>query len=63
LTPGLENARTYRVNIGPEVTSIPGQFIEVRGLLGDVNSDGRVNATDRSIVVSAWTGTGTNCAP
>jgi len=35
-----------------------------RGLIGDVNSDGRVNANDRSIVVGAWTGgPATNCAP
>jgi hypothetical protein len=35
-TPGLENARTYRINLNGEVTSIPGQFVEVSGLLGDV---------------------------
>jgi hypothetical protein len=28
-----------------------------------MNNDGVTNATDRSIVVSAWTGVGTNCAP
>jgi hypothetical protein len=54
-TPGLENAHTYRISIGSEVTSIPGQFVEVRGLIGDINSDGRVNATDRSVVVGVWT--------
>ena len=60
-TPGLENARIYRINIGPEVTSISGQSVEVSGLVGDVNSDGLVNATDRSVVVSAWTGGGFSC--
>ena len=53
--PGLENARTYRFTLGAEVTSVADQTIEVRSLLGDVNGDGRVNATDRSLVVSAWT--------
>jgi hypothetical protein len=27
-----------------------------------VNSDGQVNATDRSVVVGAWTGGGSTCA-
>ena len=48
--------------LGPGVTSIAGQFIEVRGLVGDVNSDGPVNATDRSVVVGAWTGGGFSCS-
>jgi hypothetical protein len=61
-SPALENATTYRITIGPEVTSIPGQFVQVRGLLGDVNSDGRVDAVDRSLVVGAWTGPGFTCA-
>lgn len=61
-TPSLENARAYRVHIGPEVTSIAGQFVEVRSLVGDVNSDGFVNAADRSVVVGAWTGSGFTCA-
>jgi hypothetical protein len=56
-TPGLENLRTYRINIGPDVTSVAGQFVEVRALIGDVTGDGRVNANDRSVVVSAWTST------
>ena len=57
-TPGLENARTYRLTLSEEVTSIANQAIEVRGLKGDVNSDARVNATDRSFVVGVWTGGG-----
>lgn len=61
-SPGLENGRTYRATLGPDVTNLPGQFVEVRGLIGDVNSDGSVNAIDRSIVVGAWTGTCFNCA-
>ena len=60
-TPGLENARTYRITVNSSVTSIPGQFVEVSGLVGDVNGDGLVNATDRSVVVSAWTGGGFSC--
>jgi hypothetical protein len=55
-SPGLENARTYRITLDAEVTSIPGQFVEVSGLLGDVNGDGLTNATDRSVVVGVWTG-------
>jgi hypothetical protein len=60
--PGLESGRTYRITIGTGVTSIAGQFVEVRGLLADVNSDGQVNATDRSAVVGTWTGSGFSCA-
>jgi len=64
-TPGLANGQTYQVLIGSDVTSIGGQSIEIRGLLGDVNSDGRVNGADRSsVVVDAWTGgASTSCAP
>jgi hypothetical protein len=57
----LENVRTYRLTIGSDVTSIPGQTVEVRGLVGDVNDSGTVNATDRSVVVGAWTGPGFSC--
>jgi hypothetical protein len=60
-TPDLENARTYRIALGPEVTSIPNQTVEVRGLVGDVNSDSIVNAVDRSAVVGVWTGAGFSC--
>lgn len=60
-TPGLENARTYKITVNSSVSSIPGQFVEVAGLVGDVNSDGQVNATDRSVVVGAWTGSGFSC--
>ena len=59
--PGLENARTYEISVNASVTSIAGQFVEVSGLLGDVNGDGSVNATDRSGVVGAWTGGGFTC--
>jgi hypothetical protein len=57
-TPALENARTYRMTIGAEVTSVPGQSVAVRGLVGDADGNGVVNATDRSVVVGAWTGAG-----
>ena len=60
-TPGLENARTYQITIGTELTSIADQFVEISGLIGDVNSDGAVNATDRSVLVGAWTGGGFTC--
>jgi hypothetical protein len=53
--PALENARTYRITPGPAVTSVAGQFVELRALLGDVDGSGRANATDRSLVVAAWT--------
>jgi hypothetical protein len=52
-TPGLENARTYRVSV--PVSSTLAQFFEVRALVGDVNGDGFVNAVDRSVVVGTWT--------
>lgn len=60
-TPGLENARSYLLSLGAEITSIAGQTVEVRGLVGDVNSDGSVNATDRSMIVGAWTGGSFSC--
>ena len=60
-TPGLENARKYRVTVGPEVTSIAGQAIEVRGLIADATGDGQVNAADRSAIVGIWTGSGFSC--
>ena len=60
--PGLENARTYKISVNAGVTSIAGQFVEVSGLVGDVNNDGLVNAADRSVVVGAWTGSGFTCA-
>lgn len=60
-TPGLENARSYLLNLDATITSIGGQNVEVRGLIGDVNSDGSVNATDRSLVVGTWTGGGFSC--
>lgn len=46
------------MTLTPAVTSVPGQTIHLRHLLGDADSSGRVNATDRSRVVSAWTGAG-----
>jgi hypothetical protein len=57
-SPALENARTYRLLIGGDATSLAGQSIDVRGLRGDANNDGRVNAADRSAVVGVWTGAG-----
>ena len=57
-TPSLPNGRTYRFTVGVDVTAVPDQTIEVRSLAGDVNSSGRVNANDRSGVVSAWTAAG-----
>jgi hypothetical protein len=60
-SPPLENGRTYRLNIGPEVTSVGGQSVEVRGLVGDVDDNGAANASDRGVVVGAWTGGGFTC--
>lgn len=57
-TPALENTHTYRLTVDAEVTTQADPFLEVRGLVGDANSDGRVNATDRSAVVGVWTGSG-----
>ena len=55
VAPALENARTYRITLGTEVSSIAGQTLEIRGLLGDVDSSGSVNAVDRSMIVGVWT--------
>jgi hypothetical protein len=59
--PALENGRTYRIALDPSVTSLSGQTVEVRALIGDVNSDGAVNGLDRSAVVGVWTDTGFSC--
>ena len=56
--PELEGARTYKLELNESVTSVAGQSLEVRVLLGDANSDGRTNASDRSQIVSVWTGAG-----
>jgi hypothetical protein len=61
-SPPLENARTYKVEIGADVTSVANQALEVRALLGDVFADAVVNATDRSVTVGVWTGSGLTCA-
>jgi glucose/arabinose dehydrogenase len=58
---GLENARRYRFSVPPSVTTITGQTVEVRSLLGDVNGNGVTDAIDRSLVVGAWTGGGFTC--
>jgi hypothetical protein len=60
-SPGLENARTYSITPGPEVTSIAGQFVQVRGLLGDATADGLVNGGDRTAIIAVWTGSGFSC--
>jgi hypothetical protein len=56
-TPGLPNARTYRLSFGPEGGCVARPTLEIRGHLGDVDSSGRVHAPDRSWVVAAWTST------
>jgi hypothetical protein len=58
LDPPLENGRTYRITLGGEVTAMAGQSFEVRCLMGDMDSSGRVNLVDRSFLTAAWTGTG-----
>jgi hypothetical protein len=59
--PALENGRTYRFTLGPTITTIGGQMIEIRALVGDLDHSGRVNASDRSAVVAVWTGAGFSC--
>jgi hypothetical protein len=54
----LANARTYRLTLGPELSSVRCQRLELRNLIGDVNSDGRVDHGDRRVVVSTWTEAG-----
>jgi hypothetical protein len=56
--PALENARVYKLTLGPDVSAAAPQSVEIRAFFGDVNSDGVVNAVDRSVVVGAWTGPG-----
>jgi hypothetical protein len=58
---GLPNARKYRIAMGSGITTAASQYVEIRGLIGDVNGDGGVNATDRSVVVGTWTGPGFSC--
>ncbi len=55
LSSGLENGKHYRVRIGPDVTSVENQTVEFMVLAGDASADGKVNATDRSVVVGVWT--------
>ena len=57
-SPALENLRTYKFRITGRVTKIASQTFEVRCLIADVNSSGRVDATDRSVVIQVWTGSG-----
>jgi hypothetical protein len=61
-TPPLEDCRTYRFTIGPDVTSLAGQSFQVRSLRGDCSavagSYGITNGADRSAVLAAWTGPG-----
>lgn len=59
--PALENASTYKIEFRAEPTGVPIADIEVRGLRGDADSDGRVNGEDRSAVVGVWTGTNFSC--
>jgi hypothetical protein len=55
---GLTNARTYRLTLGPEISSVRCQRIEFRNLVGDANGDGRVDGTDRTTIIGTWTGAG-----
>lgn len=61
-TPALENAYRYRISLGCEAVDTPGHYVELRGLEGDVNSDGVVSAADRTAIVAAWTQSGFTCA-
>jgi hypothetical protein len=61
-TPALENARTYRINIDASVSSIAGQFVEVRGLVGDVDNNGQVNGSDRGAVSGVVSAGGFSCS-
>jgi hypothetical protein len=57
-TPGLENGRSYRLTVPSGSGTAQ---VLLRGLVGDVNSDGQVNGADRSTVVGTWTGSGVTC--
>lgn len=58
--PALESGRTYKITVSNNGNVNAGGNqswdVMVRSLQGDVNSDGRVNATDRSLIVRDWTG-------
>jgi hypothetical protein len=56
--PALENTRTYRIDVGSIVTSVAGQFVEIRGLVADVDDSGAVDFVDRGVIVGAWTSPG-----
>lgn len=50
----LANAHAYRITLS-DGGALPEQSFEVRSLIGDVNSDGRTDSTDRSALVGVWT--------
>jgi hypothetical protein len=52
-SPALENAHTYKLCFGPEVTAL-----EVRGLVGDITGNGFADGGDRTAVIAMWTGAG-----
>jgi hypothetical protein len=62
-SPGLPNARKYRVGMGSNITTAANQYVEIRGLIGDATGNGRVDAGDRSAVVGAWTAPGSFSCP
>jgi hypothetical protein len=61
-SPALADGTTYRLNIDSSVTTVAGQSLDVRALLGDVDSSGVTDAGDRSVIVGTWTGRGVNSA-
>jgi hypothetical protein len=60
-SPALANLRAYRLTFTSDVTALAGQTVDIRALVGDVSHNGVVDASDRSVVVGAWTGGGFTC--
>jgi len=55
---GLESCSTYRFTVGAEVTSVAEQVIEVRSLLGDMDSSGVTDALDKGPLYGVIVGSG-----
>ena len=58
MTTEIPARNRYKLCLAPEPSCMAGQCLEVRCLKADVNSDGTVDAIDRSVVVGVWTGSG-----
>ena len=60
-SPALADRTSYRIHVSSSISTVTGQSFDIRGLTGDVNSDGSTDAGDRSVIVGVWTGSGFTC--